>query len=204
MRQLLGALKTEQNLDDTNITSVPDCPELTEWDKYIVSECRFWISGVMVSSVGVLGMILNSIAIFMLSSRAANRIFFNKLLISLLTFDSIYLLVELIETFRVNFRLVTQINTLLYPYLLRPLTKVSRTASIFMTIAIAYERYLAIKRPIVHRQSLTSRRFRRRNLMKYIVCVISWSLMLNVPAWFESEIKWETTHPIIADNTTER
>ena len=78
------------------------------------------------------------------------------------------------------------------------------SASIFMTVAIAYERYVAIKRPIVHRQSLTSRRFRRRNLVKYIFCVITWSIILNVPIWLESEIQWENKDSVGSHNVTER
>merc|ERR1712150_123104 len=72
-----------------------------------------------------------------------------------------------------------------------------------MGIAIAYERYIAIKRPIIHRQSLTSRRFRRRNLLKYIFCVLAWAIILNVPIWFESEIHWKHNPPNNARNLTE-
>ena len=187
-----------------NGSAYVNCPEFTDMDKYIVSIFRYWTSGVLLCSVGLLGLIMNMMAIFILSSRAANRIFFNKLLISLFIFDCIYLLMEIIDKIRLQFGVVTQIHKLLYPYLLRPLMKVSLTASIFMTVAIAYERYVAIKRPIVHRQSLTSRRFRRRNLVKYIFCVIVWSIILNVPIWLESEIQWEKKVSEGSYNETER
>ena len=193
-----------QEFVEPTVSSESNCPRFTEMDKQIVYIFRYWISGVLLCGVGILGLVMNTIAIIILSSRAANRIFFNKLLISLFTFDCVYLLMEIIERVRLPFGLATQIHKLMYPYFLRPLTKVSLTSSIFMTIAIAYERYVAIKRPILHRQSLTSRRFRRRNLMKYICCVILWSIVLNVPIWFESEIKWQKKNSTTSDNTTAR
>ena len=197
-------LNGEEGFTKMSGSSDVNCPEFTEMDKYIVSIFRYWTSGVLLCSVGLLGLIMNMMAIFILSSRSANRIFFNKLLISLFIFDCIYLLMEIIDNLRSQFRVVTQVHKLLYPYLLRPLMKVSLTASIFMTVAIAYERYVAIKRPIVHRQSLTSRRFRRRNLVKYIFCVIIWSIILNVPIWLESEIQWEKKISEVSLNETER
>ena len=180
------------------------CPEFSDIDKTIVSAFRYWINGVVLVTIGVLGFFMNISAIFMLSSRAANKIFFNKLLISLFTFDSIYLLMEIMDRIGFSFGLSTQIHILLYPYVLRPLTKISLASSIFMTIAIAYERYVAIKRPIIHRQSLTSRRFRRRSLIKYIFSVIALAVSINVPTWFESEIQWKYKPTNSTGNLTER
>ena len=193
-----------EDLSIMNVSSDTFCPEFSEIDKTIVYMFRYWISGIVLVAVGVLGFILNITAIFLLSSRAASKIFFNKLLISLFTFDSIYILMEIIDRIGFRFGLSTQIHILMYPYLLRPLTKVSLTSSIFMTIAIAYERYVAIKRPILHRQSLTSRRFRRRNLMKYIFCVIACAVLLNVPIWLESEIQWKHKATNVSGNSTEK
>ena len=111
---------------------------------------------------------------------------------------------EILDKIRVQFGAASQIHKMLYPYFLRPLMKVSLTASIFMTVAIAYERFVAIRSPIAHRQSLTSRRFRRRNLIKHIFCVLIWSIILNIPIWFESEIQWYKKVPERPDNQTER
>ena len=84
-------------------------------------------------------------------------------------FDSVFLLSALIEAFRRNFRLYTNIHILLFPKLLYPLRIISFTASTFMTVGIAHERYIAIKQPIRHRQAMSSAKFRRINLMKYII-----------------------------------
>ena len=48
-------------------------------------------------------------------------------------------------------QLVSDVHMLLYPYLLYPLQAISLSASIFMTVAIALERYIAISQPFNHR-----------------------------------------------------
>ena len=183
-----------------------DCPDVTDWDQKIISFFQFWISGVVLCAVGFTGLILNLIAIIVLSSsQRTNRIFFNKILISLFIFDFIYLTMEVLDTLGFQFRLITKAHILLYPQLLRPLTKISLTASIFMTVAIAYERFAAIRSPIKHRQYLSSKGFQRRSLIKYLVCVILWAIVLNIPIWFESEIIWKATNiSSIEDNVTNR
>ena len=205
MSDILQASNTaSEDTSTMNFSMDTFCPEFSDIDKTIVSAFRYWINGVVLVTIGVLGFFMNISAIFMLSSRAANKIFFNKLLISLFTFDSIYLLMEIMDRIGFSFGLSTQIHILLYPYVLRPLTKISLASSIFMTIAIAYERYVAIKRPIIHRQSLTSRRFRRRSLIKYIFSVIALAVIINVPTWFESEIQWKYKPTNSTGNFTER
>ena len=183
-----------------------DCPDVTDWDQKIISFFQFWISGVVLCAVGFTGLILNFIAIIVLSSsRKTNRIFFNKLLISLFIFDFIYITMEVLDTLGFRFKLITKAHILLYPQLLRPLTKISLTASIFMTVAIAYERFAAVRRPIKHRQYLSSKGFQRRSLIKYLVCVILWAIVLNIPIWFESEIIWKATNiSTIEHNVTNR
>ena len=44
---------------------------------------------------------------------------------------------------------------MMYPYLLYPMQAISLTSSIFMTVAIAFERYNAIRKPFFHRYSIS-------------------------------------------------
>lgn len=46
---------------------------------------------------------------------------------------------------------VTEVHILLYPYFLYPMQGISLTCSIFMTVAIAFERCNAIRKPFNHR-----------------------------------------------------
>ena len=73
---------------------------------------------------------------------------FNMLLVSLLGFDSWFLVGTILENFRRNFGLGTNIHTLLFPQVLFPSLAVAMTGSIFMTVAISLERYFAVHHPI--------------------------------------------------------
>lgn len=66
---------------------------------------------------------------------------FNLLLVSLACFDSTYLLGAIMESFRKNFSLASSVHIVLFPHLLYPLNQMAITASIFMTVSIAWERY---------------------------------------------------------------
>ena len=77
---------------------------------------------------------------------------FNLLLIALSFFDSCYLLGAILESFRKSFDLATDVHMLLFPYLLFPGMIISMTASVFMTVAIAMERYVAVHYPLDYNQ----------------------------------------------------
>ena len=73
---------------------------------------------------------------------------FNLLLIALAFFDSCYLFGSILESFRKHLELETKLHILLFPYLLYPGQMIMMTASIFMTVAIAMERYVAVHYPL--------------------------------------------------------
>ena len=59
---------------------------------------------------------------------------------------------SVLESFRKDFGLATDIHIVLFPYLLYPVNQVAITGSIFMTVAIAWERYVAVHFPIDYNQ----------------------------------------------------
>ena len=77
---------------------------------------------------------------------------FNFLLISLLCFDSWYLFGAILDSIRkkecFGEYLLTDVHTILFPYMLYPAMSIFMSASIFMTVAIALERYIAVHYPI--------------------------------------------------------
>jgi hypothetical protein len=77
---------------------------------------------------------------------------FNFLLIALICMDSCYLVASILESFRRGFNLTTTVHILLFPYLFYPFISIAVTGSIFMTVAIAFERYIAVHYPIDYSQ----------------------------------------------------
>ena len=80
---------------------------------------------------------------------------FNLLLISMIAFDSWYLLGSILENFRRNFGLGSQLHTILFPKFLYPAMSVAMSGSIFMTVAISLERYFAVHHPIGNKINTT-------------------------------------------------
>lgn len=90
---------------------------------------------------------------------------FNLLLVSLAIVDSSYLLGSMLESIRSYFG-VTRLHLILFPYFLYPMNKFFMTASIFLTVAIAIERYVAVHYPIDY--NIVSR-LKKRVLLTLVV-----------------------------------
>ena len=121
--------------------------------------------------------------------------FFNSLLISLFVFDSMFLfstmMANILQTYsHHNYPLQSSIPLIAFAYIFNPLSSISLTASIYMTIGVSYERFVAIKRPIIHRQAIESSRFRRQNLLRYVLSVVIFSLSFNFAQFFELEAQY--------------
>ena len=179
-------------LQENNSKNI-DCPYWTEDDRELVKSFEYWVGGVAVCCLSVPGMLLNLVAIYLLSTRVSIQTTFNSLLISLFALDSCYLLFETLETFRTKFQMENRIHTMLLPKFTYPLIFVSLSASIFMTVAVAHERYVAIKKPIQHRQSMRSAKFQRKKSSVYILIVALLAFGFNVPKFLEVELKWENS-----------
>lgn len=180
-----------------NLSSTSDdvsslkCPHLTNEDKQLYNSFSYWVGGVGISCVAIPGLCLNLVAICVLIRSASHRKNnFHSLIASLCGFDSVFLSLDLIDSFRKYFNFENSILILLFPHVIYPVRNMAFTASIFMTVAIAYERYTAIKYPIQHYQLLRSRKFRRKMLLRYISVVFIFAIAFNIPKFFETRIQW--------------
>ena len=68
---------------------------------------------------------------------------FNFLLIALISMDSSFLFCSILDVFR-KMNMASELQLLLFPHFLYPLSSIAFNASIFMTVAIATERYIAL------------------------------------------------------------
>ena len=178
--------------NDTNVSLVV-CPEWEAEDFKLIEAFEYWVGGVAVSALAIPGMLFNLIAIYYLITRTSIHTTFNSLLISLFAMDSIYLLFETLETFRRRFKLESRLHLILLPKFTYPLMFVSLSASIFMTVGVAHERYDAIMKPIQHRQSMRSGKYRRKKFLIYLLAVCCLAVGFNIPKFFEVELKWENS-----------
>ena len=111
--------------------------------------------------LAVFGIILNILAICIFSKKSFKSNF-NNLLIALAVCDLLFLVLSIGESTRKNFQeprsnvstlpgQVTWVHHHLFPYFLYPLHNILLSISIFMTVSISIERYLAIFHPLVYR-----------------------------------------------------
>ena len=187
---------------DSNISSGRTCPKLNDEDHNLIEAFEYWIGGVGVCTFAVPGMVFSFIAIFYLITKTSTRHnTFNSLLITLFSWDIIYLLCETLETLRRQFHLETRIHMILIPKFTYPLLFISLSASIFMTVGGSHERYAAVKKPILHRQFMQSAKFRRRKLLAYVSTVCILAVVFNLPKFYEVELEWENNTSLMNNGT---
>ena len=142
--------------------------------KYGHVEEYFWVSGVMLVTVGVLGIAGNILNLIVLCRKQfRNQVFYN-LLTALACFDIIF-----IASFSTSVgyqSLACNPFNLLIRYITYPILNLGLTGSVYMTIAISVERYIGVCRPYSTY---------KRNAKTYILSVIAISVLYNYPRLVE-------------------
>lgn len=174
----------------TSMTSL-DCPLYTNTSDQMIDQFNFWVEGVTQTSVAIPGLIGNMVFSFILTRREL-RNSFNLLLVALAFFDSCYIVGAILESLRVSFNLASDIHIMLFPYLLYPGQNLAMTGSIFMIVAIAFERYVAVHNPLDYKQAMNDADAIRRRLVKYLLPVVIASVLFNVPKFFEATFVYVT------------
>ena len=135
------------NVEDFGILSLID--SVTGYcgvsDKYKINEqIRFWIEGVLLSVVGPLGVFGNMVTFYILSKIRTKHNIFNKLLMQLVSGESISIILVFVDfslrrSFHV-FHLLDVPYVSLWPHFMYPCIKISFTWVMCCTIAITIER----------------------------------------------------------------
>ena len=71
---------------------------------------------------------------------------YSRTLAFLAVFDTVYLTCDILDSIRQYFPPVHPVHTYAFPYLLYPLQNVAMVASIYTTVVVALERYVAVSR----------------------------------------------------------
>jgi len=161
-------------------------------DLEIADQCQYWLEGVMLTFVGMFGILGNSLSITILSGSNMRNSTFNILLIVLILFDNTFIIFAMLDyacvrVFSWPISIDSSVYALLFPKLLYPLNNISICCSIGLTIAISIERYTAVCHPFYYRESLAGRSITSRVLM-YVIPVIVISTIINIPKFLETEL----------------
>ena len=179
--------------DRSNLTRLAEemgCPDYDPEDLKQVQDFSFIVEGILQTIISILGIFGNTVAAFILS-RKEMRNAFNLLLITLACFDSTYLFGSILESFRKPFDMATLAHIHLFPYLLYPMTQLAVTGSIFMTVAIALERYIAVHFPLDYSQAMHEANALSKRILKYVSAVLFLSVAFTITRFFEAKVVYE-------------
>lgn len=168
----------------SNFTEDP-CPDLGSEIKLF----EFWSNGILLNVVGVLGILGNILSMIILS-RPQMRSSINYLLIGLARCDTVLILTSILlfgvpaiypYTGYLRYyylRLLPEISRVVYP-----LAMSAQTASVYLTLTVTLERYVAVCHPLRARALCTYGRARI-----YVVVIIIFSICYNIPRFFEVDL----------------
>ena len=158
--------------------------------------------------IGIIGIASNLLAIPILCNKSMRSVF-NKLLICLLILHTIYIFCSILsETLWPEWEKDDQAQIsnfsfiILFSFILHPLKQLMLFSSIFITVLMARQRYLAIRHPVEYRNFIQSSNPWKAAL-KYLVVVLITATLLAFPLYFETQIiKIEKGAQIFGINST--
>ena len=163
---------------------------------------NFWINGVCTCGVVIGGVILNCVSIYIIWKKYENANIFYQMLISLLCFDILVLVTWMNLSLYMAFKVENIVILHMFPYFSIPSTQIAITVSTFMTVAIAHERYLAVRDPLKYSQHMKTPKLQSQRLRLYLFIVIVISVAFNVPHFIELEVRY-IDDSLLADNNTD-
>jgi hypothetical protein len=143
--------------------------------KYGYEKEYFWISGISLVLVGIVGLVGNVISLLMLCRKNFHRNVFYNLLIMLTLFDITFIISLGIsagyESMACRDNYIHAIGSITYP-----VSNIGLSGSIYTTVAVSIERYLRLRHPRL-KYSGTS--------WVYITSVVVITVLYNLPRFFE-------------------
>lgn len=192
-----GAVNTLVYNNDTHTDLFPSYDDLSEpnWTRICEdtydpqlenNRVEFWVCGVLLNLVGVLGILGNVISMIILS-RPQMRSSINYLLTGLARCDTMLIISSMLlfgipSVYPYTGHFFGYYNYV-YPFIspaMFPIGMIAQTASIYMTFTVTLERYVAVCHPLRARALCTYGRAK----IYFIVCVC-FSLAYNMPRFWE-------------------
>ena len=169
------------NINQTIVTNSSVVSQLFSLSTFLLV-----IDGYAVSIVAAIGIALNIFGICFLSKPRRRKVY-SLLLSSLLVFDAIFLLLELLKSIECHFISLSAKYGKIYQLIINSGIRFSMLSSIFMLVAIARIRLSAIRKPFQHHGDILTWKERRNKWLRYIIPTMILSAVLTVPLIFGVE-----------------
>lgn len=152
-----------------------------EESDHLISQLNFYVSGVILLVVCVLGLVSNALVAVVLLHRSSMESSTSVFLLALALFDSVVLLCT---PFLICFQPLSEVySKLVHPNIMPfvyPLALTAQTCTIWITVSFTVERYIAVTNPLKAPRLCTVRRAR---IITAVVAFIS--ILYNMSRWFE-------------------
>lgn len=171
-----------------------------------ISTFSWWLDTFFYLLVGMMGLLLNLLAMWILLTPSMWNNFFNRLILCLSGYDSVFILCGLLEIFRRKFYF-SYIQQYMFANFFYPFRSMAMCCSIYTTMALTLERYQAIISPIQYRNRSANTSLGKR-LFIYIVPIMLCSFLYYLPKFFDLIVTEETecqfnNHSTASSNNSE-
>ena len=152
------------------------------------------VHGGMIPVVATLGIILTAGGVYRFLRGPRRAQIYTLLLSTLLTFDAIFLVFEMLKNVELYiFSLPNKYRTLFH-VIMNSAIRFSAISSISMLVTISHIRLGAIRKPFRHNSNMLSWKEKRNIWAKHCFPIIIISIMLTIPVFFEFEFSTEGSH----------
>ena len=170
--------------------------EITSNQETFIADFRWCVQVFGNLPVGIIGLVLNSIALLVLFTSSMRNNLFNRLLICLSITDTLFLLCEITEVFRHQY--YSFIQQYIFVHFVYPFRSVCMGFSICITIALTFERHQAIENPAQYR---VREKDMNKRLLCYVMPTLVFSILYYLPKHFALIVS-ETLTPSTCKNVT--
>lgn len=181
---------TNTSTSPPNITAGNDSESLSEQINFYQSRLNFYITGVCLLVICVLGIVFNILVMIVLTHKSMKRSSTIVYLFALALSDSLVLLCVItwfcLPTLSDVFAILVLPYIRVYVY---PLALTAQTFTIWITVSVTVERYIAITHPLQASHMCTVKRARLT-----IAAVTVLSILFNITRWFETRTSLYLNH----------
>ena len=182
LAEILTELDSRIASREQNLTQSGNISESTKDPLSLFHEA---INGYAVLAIAVIGLILNIIGIFFLSSGTRRGKILSLMVASLLAFDATYLSFQILKCVECWIMLIPRKYSKAHLIFTYSVMRSSLISSIFMLVAIARVRLCAIRKPFQHNNTILSWRDRRNFWLRYCIPIVISSMVLTSPLLYE-------------------
>ena len=180
--EAMKALNSENGSLDRNLSQLVNTFDSIEDP---LSMFRKVISGYSVSTIAVIGLVLNIIGIYFFSTGTRRGKILSLMVSTLFAFDAIFLFCKILKNMEEWFVCIGRKHYKTFFTVMNSIMRSSIISSIFMLVAISWVRLCAIRKPFQHNNAILTWNERRNYWLKYCIPIFISSLILTSPVLLE-------------------